>query len=140
MQQAAERTLSRSPTVMVKQDAMAVPGSSTEESMPQTSWAWVFEAHLYVFAVAWFLVALYSVVTIVNLHSMVQYITLKRSVKQMLSRTCSILCLTAMCRAVYLLVDPYESRDRIPQCASRTLYIICEPGYLGMFMYIFVGQ
>lgn len=97
----------------------------------QLSGTWPFECHIYCIAILWFLVALYIFVVALNLRSMAPC-------KALLCRICILLCTTGILRAIYLILDPYESKRRVSRWISRTLFITASPVLFSSFLFVFL--
>lgn len=91
---------------------------------------WQLESYVYGIAIIWFLLTLYSFVVGINLRSTVPY-------KDILCRICVILCFSGVLRAVYLMVEPYESKHRMNPWISRLLYTSATPPLYFSFIFIF---
>lgn len=85
--------------------------------------AWLWDTHIYGFAISWFLMGLYGLITGINLN-------VYATTKPYLNRICSLVCLLSVLRSVYLMVEPYETKRRLPPPISRSLYISGHPGFL----------
>lgn len=97
----------------------------------QLSGSWQFETHVYAIAILWFLVALYIFVVAINLRSVAPC-------KGLLCRICILLCAAGILRAVYLILDPYESKRRVNRWISRLLFISAPPILLSSFIFVFL--
>ncbi len=91
---------------------------------------WLWDTHIYGFAISWFLMFLYGLVTGINLN-------VYATTKPYLNRICSLVCLLSVLRSVYLMVEPYETKGRIPPPIARTLYIAGHPTFLLLIVYTF---
>jgi hypothetical protein len=94
------------------------------------SW-YVWEIHIYGLAVAWFFLGLVAFSVALNIRS-------EAREKGLLNRVCAFLCLCAILRAMFLLIDPYETKERTVPFFSRFLYVIVHPLMLLNFALEFV--
>uniref|UniRef100_A0A914V9Z0 Proline-rich transmembrane protein 3/4 domain-containing protein n=1 Tax=Plectus sambesii TaxID=2011161 RepID=A0A914V9Z0_9BILA len=94
------------------------------------SW-YLWEIHIYGLAVAWFIVGLIAFAVALNIRS-------EAREKGLLNRVCAYLCLCAILRAMYLLIDPYEAKERTVPFFSRFLYVVIHPVMLLIFALEFI--